>query len=135
MATELTFSQEFLYQDDPAGIVLLVLLTYEQQTVEVPAKVDTGAAVCLFSHEIGRKLGIPVEQGIPTVLDTLGGPIAALGREVTIQTGELAFYNLVYFAKYPGLPRNILGRQGWLRNLRLGLIDYDNLLYLNAYDS
>lgn len=39
------------------------------------------------------------------------------------------------FAKYPGLQRNLLGRQGWLRNLRLGLIDYDNLLYLSAYDA
>ena len=49
--------------------------------------------------------------------------------------GELAFHSLVYFAKYPGLPRNILGRQGWLRNLRLAVIDYDNLLYLSAYDA
>jgi hypothetical protein len=30
---------------------------------------------------------------------------------------------------------DILGRQGWLRNLRLAVIDYDNLLYLNAYDA
>jgi hypothetical protein len=41
----------------------------------------------------------------------------------------------VYFAKYPGLPRNILGRQGWLHNRRLAVIDYDNLLYLSAYDA
>ncbi|MEP7343168.1 MAG: hypothetical protein ABI977_35915 [Acidobacteriota bacterium] len=41
----------------------------------------------------------------------------------------------VYFAKYPGLERNLLGRSGWLRNLRLGLIDYDNLLYLSEYNS
>jgi len=33
------------------------------------------------------------------------------------------------------LPRNLLGRQGWLRNLKLGIIDYDNLLYLSAYGS
>jgi hypothetical protein len=32
--------------------------------------------------------------------------------------GERAFHSLIYFAKYPGLPRNVLGRQGWLRNLR-----------------
>ncbi|MDX2041364.1 MAG: hypothetical protein SF097_08945 [Acidobacteriota bacterium] len=41
----------------------------------------------------------------------------------------------MYFAKYPGLQRNLLGRRGWLRNLKLAVIDYDNLLYLSAYDS
>ncbi|MGH9751482.1 MAG: hypothetical protein ACREA2_01755 [Blastocatellia bacterium] len=43
--------------------------------------------------------------------------------------------HLVYFTKYPNLPRNLLGRQGWLRNLKLGVIDYENLLYLSAYGS
>ena len=46
-----------------------------------------------------------------------------------------AMQSVVYFAKYPGLPRNLLGRQGWLRNLRLGVIDYDNLLYLSHYSA
>lgn len=69
------------------------------------------------------------------MLSSLGGPLEAFGHEVTLQTGTLVFHSLVYFAKYPGLPRNILGRQGWLRNLRLAIIDYDNLLYLSAYDA
>ena len=46
----------------------------------------------------------------------------------------LVFQSLIYFAKYPGLPRNLLGRIGWLRNLRLAVIDYDNMIYLNTYD-
>ena len=54
---------------------------------------------------------------------------------IFLQAGELAFESRVYFAKHPGLPRNVLGRQGWLRNLRLAVIDYDSLLYLSAYDS
>jgi hypothetical protein len=33
------------------------------------------------------------------------------------------------------LRRNLLGRQGWLRKLRIAVIDYDNLLYLSVYDS
>ena len=56
-------------------------------------------------------------------------------HEVTLQTCGIAFQSFVYFAKYPGLQRNLLGRQGGLRNLKVGLIDYDNLLYLSAYDS
>jgi hypothetical protein len=65
----------------------------------------------------------------------LSGSLEAYGHEVTLQTGDIAFQSVVYFAKYPGLQRNLLGRQGWLRNLRLGVIDYDNLLYLSAYDA
>jgi hypothetical protein len=80
-------------------------------------------------------LGLQVEQGIPTTLDSLGGPVEAFGHEVVIQTGDLIFESLVYFAKFPNLPRNILGRQGWLRKLRMAVVDYDNLLYLNTYDS
>jgi hypothetical protein len=112
-----------------------VVLMYSGKAIRIAAKVDTGAAVCLFSHEDGLKLGLPVTQGMPIVLSSLGGPLEAFGHKVTLQTGTLAFQSLVYFAKYPGLPRNILGRQGWLRNLRLAVIDYDTLLYLSTYDS
>lgn len=59
----------------------------------------------------------------------------AFGHDVFLQAGGLVFESRVYFAKYPGLPRNVLGRQGWLRNLRMAVIDYDSLLYLNTYDS
>ena len=36
--------------------------------------------------------------------------------------------------KYPNLPRNILGRQGWLRNIKLGIVDYENMMYLGRYE-
>jgi hypothetical protein len=68
-------------------------------------------------------------------LGGLAGGLDAFGHNVTLQTGDIAFQSFVYFAKYPNLPRNLLGRRGWLRNLRLGLIDYDNLLYLSAYEA
>ena len=132
---QLNFSEERHYDDNDDGIPIEVSLTYAGTTIEVQAKVDPGAAVCLFSNEDGCDLGIPIEQGIPKRLGGLTGSLEAYGHEVTLQTGEIAFQSLVYFAKYPGLPRNLLGRQGWLRNLRLGIIDYDNLLYLSAYDS
>ncbi|HMV84133.1 MAG TPA: hypothetical protein PLD20_18135 [Blastocatellia bacterium] len=133
--TQLTFDEEYRYKDDEDGISISVNITYGNQTVLADAKVDPGSIVCLFSHEAGVALGIPIEQGIPIRLGGLAGLLEAFGHEVTLQTGQLVFESLVYFAKYPGLPRNLLGRRGWLRNLRLGLIDYDNLLYLSGYDS
>jgi len=114
---QLNFAQEWHYEDDDDGIPIEVSLTYAGTTIEVQAKVDPGAAVCLFTREDGMDLGIPIEQGIPKRLGGLTGSLDAFGHEVTLQTGDIAFQRLVYFAKYPGLQRNLLGRQGWLRNL------------------
>ncbi|MEK6299721.1 MAG: hypothetical protein AABO41_03295 [Acidobacteriota bacterium] len=135
MPTQLSFEEELRYPDDSSGITIPVLLTYGQKTVRVAAKVDTGAQVCLFTNEVGLRLGLAVEQGTPIVLSSIGGSVDAFGHDVVLQAGELAFESRGYFAKYPGLPRNVLGRQGWLRNLRMAVIDYDSLLYLSAYDS
>ncbi|HEX4946425.1 MAG TPA: hypothetical protein VFZ34_07180 [Blastocatellia bacterium] len=134
MSTEISFSTEYRYKEHADGITIMITLSYGETSIHTQAKVDTGAEVCIFSNEIGMNLGIPNEQGIPRRFSSLGGVVEAFGHEVMIQTGEMAFQSLVYFAKYPGLPRNLLGRQGWLRNLKLAVIDYDNLLYLNAYD-
>jgi hypothetical protein len=135
MPIQLTFAEDLRYPDDPSGITIPVLLTHGEKSLRVAAKVDTGAQVCLFAHEVGLRLGLAVEQGTPIVLSSIGGSVDAFGHDVILQAGELAFESRVYFAKYAGLPRNVLGRQGWLRNLRMAVIDYDSVLYLSAYDS
>ena len=130
---QLSFAEEYRYPDDLTGIPIEVILSHGAQSVEITAAVDPGASVCLFANEVGQALDLRVEQGVPIRLKTLGGPLDAYGHEVTIQTGEIEFESFVYFAKYPGLPRNLLGRAGWLRKLRLALVDYDNLLYFSEY--
>lgn len=135
MPTQLSFDEELTYPDDTSGITIPVLLTNGQKSLRVAAKVDTGAQVCLFAHEVGLRLGLAIEEGTPIVLSSIGGSVEAFGHDIVLQTGGLAFETRVYFAKYPGLPRNVLGRHGWLRNLRMGVIDYDSLLYLSAYDA
>jgi hypothetical protein len=134
MHMQLEFSHEYHYPDKPEGITLPAFLSFAGKTISVEAKVDTGATYCLFRREHGVELGLPVEQGLYFVLDTLAGLLEAFGHEVTLQTCGLVFQSTVYFAKQPGLRRNLLGRQGWLRNLRMAVIDYDNLLYLRRYD-
>jgi hypothetical protein len=135
MTTHLSFAEEFRYDDSLVGISIPVTLHYGEKSLRSQAKVDTGAEVCLFMQEHALALGLPLEQGLPIVLAGLGGSIEAFGHEVILQTGNIAFQTTVYFAKHPGLSRNLLGRRGWLRNLKLAVIDYDCLLYLNAYDS
>ncbi|MGH9802765.1 MAG: hypothetical protein ACRD82_20550, partial [Blastocatellia bacterium] len=121
------------YPDNESGITLPVVLQHNDKTYVTSAKVDSGSEFCLFSREIGEDLGLIVEDGIPLDLDSLGGSLEAFGHEVLLQTCDLAFTSFVYFSKYP-VRRNLLGRQGWLRQLRIAIVDYDNMIYLNRYD-
>ena len=135
MATQLTFTEEFHYDDAQIGISIPVTIHYAGKSLRFHAKVNTGADVCLFQYEHALALGLSLEQGQSIVLSTLGGSLEAFGHEVTLQTGEIAFQSTVYFAKHQGLSRNLLGRRGWLRNLKLAIIDYDSLLYLTTYEA
>jgi hypothetical protein len=134
MTFELTFSESISYPDTDGGILLYVALSRAGLRATAEAVVDSGGSVCLFSREIGASLGLDVDAGIPKRLDSLGGPIDCFGHEVTLETAGLTFQSVVYFAKYLNLPRNILGRQGWLRNVKLGLVDYENTMYLGRYE-
>ncbi|MGH9916452.1 MAG: hypothetical protein ACRD63_14325, partial [Pyrinomonadaceae bacterium] len=61
-------------------------------------------------------------------------PLLAFGHEVVLLTFDLAFQTTVYFSANYGQERNLLGRFGWLQQVRLGIIDYDEDLYLGAYN-
>ncbi len=134
MEFPIVYSESLSYPDDEEGITLRVALASGEFATETFAKVDTGASVCLFSREIGLQLGLDIERGIPIRLGTLTGTLDAFGHEVSMRTGSITFHTIVYFAKEPGLPRNFLGRQGWLRSIRFGIVDYENLAYLARYE-
>lgn len=48
---------------------------------------------------------------------------------------DIAFESMVYFFADERIKRNLLGRAGWLDRVRLGLVDYDRVLYLAGYDT
>jgi len=58
----------------------------------------------------------------------------AYGHEVTIAVGLLEWQAVVYFATNEDFDINVVGRQGFLDRLRVGLVDYEQLLYLGAYE-
>ena len=133
MSESLSFDIAYQYPDNRSGITIPVVLSYGGLSYKSIGKADTGASYCLFSNEIATELGIPVEQGLYEVFDTPGGTIEAFGHEVTLETFGLSITSFVYFSRYPGLRRNLLGRIGWLRNLRMGLVDYDSMIYFSTY--
>ena|SRR5687767_5257946 len=112
MPTELSFDVAFQYPDRADGITIPTVLSFGDQIIRTSAKVDPGAEYCVFSHELGVKLGLNIERGIPQTMGSLTGTLDTFGHEITIQAFDIAFQSIVYFSKYPGLPRNLLGRVG-----------------------
>jgi hypothetical protein len=131
--TELTFDFTWTYSEQADGITIPSILLYGGQIAYTYAKVDTGAEFCIFSNEVGMQLGLDIERGLPKRMGSLTGSLETFGHEVTLQTFGIAFQSTIYFARYPGLERNLLGRNGWLRHLQLAIIDYENTLHLSQY--
>ena len=89
----------------------------------------------MFDHGVADSLGIDVESGIPLRLRTLAGSFTAYGREVTLRTYNQEWSATVYFhGQGPRIVPNFLGRTGWLDRIRLGLVHYDQQIYVEQYD-
>jgi len=131
MPHNLSFDTIVRYEDSEEGIAIPVSVSFGDPVANTFAKVDCGAQVCLFSRETAEGLGIDVETGLYKRLGSLTGIIESFGHEVTLNTFDISVHGIVYFARHRGLPRNILGRVGWLRLFRFGLEDYYNTLYLS----
>jgi len=79
-------------------------------------------------------LHLDVESGTPLRISTVTGTFTAYGHTVTLETLGLSFETTVYFAEHEGLPRNVLGRRGWLDRVHLGVVEYEGKLYIAKYD-
>ncbi len=134
MPFQLSFSRREKYSSLATGIDLETTLRFGDLFINCEEKVDTGAEVCLFQRAIGEALEIPIENGVKKSLETLTGVLTAYGHEVVLELLGLQLQTVVYFAESDDVRRNLLGRQGWLQLIRLGIVDYDSELYLSLYD-
>jgi hypothetical protein len=133
MAHTLSFQYQHAYDELRTGIEIPVSLKLGKEVALCQAKIDTGAQVCLFRRELGEELGLEIERGYRIELDSLGGMFTAFGHELTLHTLGMEFESLVFFPANFDLPRNLLGREGWLQKVRLAVVDYDSTLYLSPY--
>lgn len=108
---------------DPGIHIQVVLRHGQDNEVQLPAKVDTGADYCLFERTYAESLGIEVESGHHMPFTSVGGEFHAYGHEVTIVALGFTFISTCYFFESPYVRRNFLGRNGWLNKLRLGIDD------------
>jgi len=135
MPVSLEFDTTHQYTDAEDGIQVPIALAIGRQSVELLAKLDTGAAHCIFERKYGEMLGLAVESGRLQRFRTVAGSFAAYEQEVTIQTLGIEFSAVVFFAQDSTFNRNFLGRSGWLDRLRIAIVDYDRLLFVSPYQS
>jgi hypothetical protein len=134
MAQHLPFAISHQYASNTLGLDLPVLLRSGTASVELVASLDTGASFCIFERALGERLGFAIESGWPQWIGSVRGSFLTYGHEAILSVLGIEITATVYFAEDAAFTRNVLGRQGWLDRVRLGLIDYDSQLYLSAYD-
>jgi len=117
------------------GIDVPIEIRVGARNVQLLARLDTGAAYCIFERRYAEALRMDVESGRVRRFMTMAGSFVAYEHEVTLCTFDIEFSAVVYFAHDRTFGKSFVGRNGWLDRLRIGIIDYDRLLFLSAYDS
>lgn len=91
------------------------------------------ASFAFFQPHQALLLGLNLESGIVERIRTAAGSFSAYGHEVRLAVGDLEWQTTVYFAEPGNFPVNVVGRVGFLDHVQAGLVDYEQLLYLNPY--
>ena len=128
----LSFIKVYEYDTKESGITVYVKLSHGSKEEEFRAKVDTGASHCIFGRAHGEVFGLNIESGTPQTFGAATGSFLAYGHEVTLSVLGIEAITTVYFAADENFTRNVLGRQGWLDKVRLGLVDYEGKLFLSS---
>ena len=134
MTYSLSFEILKHYDAGKPGITLPTTLQVGESFVSFEAKLDIGSSFCIFERFHGELLGLDIEQGHRQYIGTAVGGFITYGHQVTLSVCDFEFDSTVFFAAEENIKRNVLGRHGWLNKIRLGLVDYDGLLYLSSYD-
>jgi len=131
---QLTFANRFDYGTYDNIVLPITLSSDLANQVLIRAKLDTGSTFCVFQRLYADLLGLDAKRGVPQRINTATGSFAAHGHEITLTVGQLEWQAIVYFAEDEDFPVNVVGRRGFLDRLRVGLMDYEQLLYLSSYD-
>lgn len=131
MHETLNFEKTYNYDTLKTGISLPIILQSGETQIEIHAKLDTGSTHCIFERKYAELLDLDIENGQPITIRTATGKFQAFEHRITLITFGLSWEATVCFISEEGIKRNILGRQGWLDRIKLGLIDYEGKLLLS----
>ena len=131
---QITFANRLDYGADDDIVLAITLSSDIANQVLIRAKLDTGSTFCVFQRLYADLLGLDAKRGVPQRINTATESFAAYGHEITLSVGQLEWQGVVYFAEDENFPVNVVGRRNFLDHLRVGLVDYEQLLYLSSYD-
>ncbi len=130
----LTFEKQIKYSEYQKGIgINIVLIADESNPVSAVAKLDTGSEFCLFQRKYAELLDLEIEQGIENPMRTINSSFNTFGHEVKILFSGFELSTTIYFPELE-ISRSVVGRTGFLDMLRIGLVEYDQLLYFDIYN-
>ncbi len=133
---QLAFDERIIYPHNKQGINLDIFLSSQNNLqVSILAKLDTGSTYCIFQPRFAEMLQLKIEKGDPEIIRTATGKFIAYGHEITIKIENIEWNATIYFAEDESFPVNVLGRIGFLDRLKIGLVDYEQILFLNTYDT
>jgi hypothetical protein len=127
--SSLDFDAELRYEESSAGILVPVRLSHGEHSVELIARLDTGAADCIFDESYAELLGF-TDPGVRRQYRTVAGSFHAHGHEVTLATLGLEWTATVFFHAMGNPAYAFLGRCGWLDRVRLGIVHKEQRLLL-----
>lgn len=133
MNFDLSFETIINYDSGSPGISLDVILRIDKASQPIPAKLDTGSSHCIFARTYGEELGLVIESGQPLVISTVRGSFLTYGHPLTLIAAGIELDSTVYFAADELMKVSVLGRQGWLDRIIVGINDYDGKLYVSPY--
>jgi predicted aspartyl protease len=129
-----SFRTRHSYDTTKIGISVPVELTSGTNVVQVDAKLDTGASICIFERAYAEMLGLNVESGTQALVTTANSTFQAFGHWMTMTVLGFQVDVMVYFAADASIKRNVLGRRGFIDQLRLCLIEHAGELYISKFD-
>lgn len=131
----LNFNEKIIYPHNKQGINLTVVLQRgNEPPISVETKLDTGSTFCIFQPQYAELLGLEIEKGEPEIVRAATEKFIVYGHELTLKIANLEWEATVYFVPDKLFPVSVLGRIGFLDRLKIGLIDYEQILYLNSYN-
>ncbi len=129
----LNFSELLVYPDNLQGINIEIIISLKTNLpIAADVKLDTRSTFCIFQRHYDELLGLEIEKGEPEIIRTATGKFIAYGHEITLTVANLEWNATVYFAKDETFPVSVIGRIGFLDRLKIGLVDYQQLLYLSS---
>ncbi len=121
------------YDSSNAITVPVTLSSDKKLHVDLLGKLDTGSSFCIFEKAYADLLGLDPGSGLNQRISTVTGTFDVAGYAVTLSAFGYEWEVFAYFAKDEMFVLNVLGRVGFLDHLRIGIVDYERLLYCGLY--